>query len=122
MEKKRKRKGEEDGSDSEEEEEEEEVEVQEPAAKRGRLSREASSAGGDSEAMDEDVPVDDALVSSFATKLNDLFMSSSQLPMSEVVEAMTQAKVCGAAQAHKCVEVMTEQNKVMLSGDVLYRI
>ncbi len=116
---KRKRGGEEEEEDSEEEEEEEEEveEEAEPAAKRGRVVASA-------EEEEEAAEVDSVMVSSFTSKLSDLFKSgASQLPMSEVLRAVVQdAKICSRAQALKCVEVMAEQNKVMLSGDVLYRI
>ena len=117
---KRKRGEEEEEEEDSEEEEEEEEEVEEeaePAAKRGRVVASA-------EEEEEAAEVDSVMVSSFTSKLSDLFKSgASQLPMSEVLRAVVQdAKICSRAQALKCVEVMAEQNKVMLSGDVLYRI
>ena len=81
----------------------------EPAAKRGRVE-----AG--------EVEVDRALLSAFMSRLNTLFGSDMQLPMSEVVRAMAEEKLCTPEQAHACVAAMTDQNKVMLSGEVLYRI
>ncbi len=119
LEKRRKRKGGEDDSESEEEEEEEEEEdeeeeaSQEPAAKKGRMSTEVAVA---------EVIVSDDLVRGFTSKLSELFRSAGQLPMGDVVSAMAEHDVCTPAQAYKCVEIMAEQNKVMLSGDVLYRI
>ncbi len=119
LEKEKRKRGEEEEEDSEEEEEEEEEveEEAEPAAKRGRVVASA-------EEEEEAAEVDSVMVSSFTSKLSDLFKSgASQLPMSEVLRAVVQdAKICSRAQALKCVEVMAEQNKVMLSGDVLYRI
>ncbi len=116
LEKEKRKRGEEEEEDSEEEEEEVEEEA-EPAAKRGRVVASA-------EEEEEAAEVDSVMVSSFTSKLSDLFKSgASQLPMSEVLRAVVQdAKICSRAQALKCVEVMAEQNKVMLSGDVLYRI
>jgi len=48
--------------------------------------------------------------------------SSSQIAMSDVVSTMISSSVCSRAQAFMCVDKMAEKNKVMLSGDILYRI
>ena len=68
--------------------------------------------------------VNDTKFDSFKTALFGAFEAShaQQLPMEDVKKVVFEKTSLSEGQLMKCIEKMTELNKVMLSSDVLYLI
>jgi len=131
--KKKKRSHDEDGDDSDSDEEEETDEPteqttqdQEQQDDEENVAKppEAKKARRDPPAPVASEEVSDTEFDSFKTALFGAFEAShaQQLPMEDVKKAVFEKTSLNEGQLMKCIEKMTELNKVMLSSDVLYLI
>jgi len=103
-----------------EQRDDEENSVKPPEAKKARISPPATPAAAPV-ASEE---VNDTEFDSFKTALFGAFEAShaQQLPMEDVKKVVFEKTSLSEGQLMKCIEKMTELNKVMLSSDVLYLI
>jgi DNA replication licensing factor MCM3 len=77
-----------------------------PSPKRSRKSAEVSK----------------ELLTLFKKKLSSMFTSSQQIEMDSVLKTMVEEKVCSKDEVMDCIEKMSDDNLVMLSGGILYWI
>ncbi len=114
-----------DETSEEEEEGEEEKSAQSRRSKRSATEAVADDEGDVSARKKKKIVVSPELLAKFQSKLSVLFApGQSQLALADVEEALIKVDpVCADAdEVRACVDAMAEQNRVMLSGAVLYRI
>ena len=69
------------------------------------------------------VEISQEKLSQFQSKLNDMFYGTQTLMFDSVLKTIVEEeKICSQDEVYECVRIMSDDNKVMLSGDVLYRI
>merc|ERR1711894_859814 len=103
------------GTQDQEQQDDEENVAKPPEAKKARRDPPAPVASEE---------VSDIEFDSFKTALFGAFEAShaQQLPMEDVKKAVFEKTSLNEGQLMKCIDKMTELNKVMLSSDVLYLI